>query len=289
MARDVRKSLGDHVIRRGLDRPGEPLREGAAHVDGDRDAAGELGDGRRKTLVRQRGRVDAAGELAELGGRLGEAADRLLEQLGGGVRVVTKLRLDHPQRQSQHHEPLLRTVVKVALDLSTGRILGGDDPRARGLQLGDPRLFGFTPAEHVLRALALGDVEDHTVKPRFLVGLDDTLAALEDPHDLSVGSDDPVLEGERPILRRGRPHLAFHLRSVVGVDDAGEGSGSAADEVGCRIAGDALDLVADHGHRPVGIERTAIDRTGHVGDEGSKLDVAPVRLDALRTAELTDA
>jgi hypothetical protein len=152
----------------------------------------------------------------------------------------------------------------------------GDDPRPRGLQLGDPRLFRFSPAQDLLRALALGDVEDHPVQPRCTVRLDDALAALEHPHDGSVGPDDPILEGERPVLGRRRADLALHLGAVVRVDDAGKGPARVVDEVGRWIPGDAFDLVADHRHRPVGVEITAVDRPRDVGDERGELAIARV-------------
>ncbi len=136
--------------------------------------------------------------------------------------------------------------------------------------------------------LALGDVEDHAVKPGLIVGLDDSLATVEDPCDGPVSSDYSVLEGEWSVLLCRRPYLAFHICPVVGVDDAGEGSGTVPNEVRRRMAGDALDLIADQCHRPVVVERAAIDRTGHVGDDRGKLDIAFISCNAWRGAEVAD-
>ena len=258
------------------------------HIHGQRRTLREDGDRPRETEVGQHSRVDAAGEFAELIGGLRERVDCLVEQDGSAIAVVGELCLDHAQRQSQYYEPLLGAVVKIALDLSTGRVFRSDDPRARSLELGDPRLFRLVPAQYLLRVLALGDLEDHTMQRRSSVALDDMLTALEYPRDRVVGSDDPVLERVRSVLRRRSPYLELHLRLVVRVDDAGETPYAVLDEVRRRIPGDALDLVADHRHRPVAVECAAIDRARDVRDERSKLDIAPVHCHARRDAKTAD-
>jgi hypothetical protein len=137
-------------------------------------------------------------------------------------------------------------------------------------------------------APALGDVEDHAVERGGIVVGPDTLTALEHPRDCSVGADDPVLEPVRTILRDRRRYLALDVVLVVRVDDAGEGAYAVLDEIRRRVAGDALDLIADHGHRPVAVERAPVDDARHVRDERSKLDVASSRFHARPTPKKAD-
>ena len=173
VARDVGQRLRDDVVGDGLDVGREALAQRAFHVDGNGGAPGEARDGGREPLVGQDGRMDPAGKLAQLGRRLGETLDRLVEQARGGLGVVRELRPDHAEHEPERHEPLLRAVVEVALDLPPCRVLRGDDPCAGRLELRDPRLLGLPPAQHLLRVLALGDVEDHAVERRPAVGVDD--------------------------------------------------------------------------------------------------------------------
>ena len=58
----------------------------------------------------------------------------------GRRRVAADVGLDQPQLQRQGDQPLLRAVVQVALEPPALGVAGGDDPLARGLQLGEPRL-----------------------------------------------------------------------------------------------------------------------------------------------------
>jgi hypothetical protein len=58
-------------------------------------------------------------------------------QLGAEVVALRgKVRLRRAQRQSERHEPLLRAVVEIPLDLTTRLVGRGDDPSPRGSQLG---------------------------------------------------------------------------------------------------------------------------------------------------------
>ena len=82
--------------------------------------------------------MQAAGELAQLGGRLAELARRLLEQLlrrrGVGVELLAR----EPQVERQRDQPLLGAVVEVALEAAALVVGGLDDPRPRRAQLLDP-------------------------------------------------------------------------------------------------------------------------------------------------------
>ena len=75
-------------------------------------------------------RVDAARQLAQLGGRGGQVVDRLVEQLAAERRVASALRARQPQRQRQADEALLRAVVQVALEPRARRVGGVDDAGA---------------------------------------------------------------------------------------------------------------------------------------------------------------
>src|SRR6185312_1492646 len=212
--------------------------------------------------------MDAAGELAQLLGRVRQLGDRFVRHRGGCLRGIGQLRPGRAQRQRDRDQALLGAVVQVAPDLATGLVLGGDDPRPLRLQL-----------------LALGHVEDHSVEARGSLRPGDLLAALEHPGRRPVRADDAVLEPERPIGRRRLSDPAVHLLAIVRVDDAPERAPRALDEVGRGVARDPLDLVADHRHRPVGVERAAVDGAGNVRDDGGQLPVAFVRLHAARSTE----
>ena len=82
--------------------------------------------------------MDAAREVAQL--LQGE-----VRLLAGPAHQLDRARvtglhalLRHPEVQRERHQPLLRAVVQVALDPPPLRVGGGDDPRARVLELGDP-------------------------------------------------------------------------------------------------------------------------------------------------------
>ena len=62
----VGQRLGDHEVGRGLDRLGQPLAGNLDDLDRQRRADGERLDRRAEPAIGQHGRVDAAGELAQL-------------------------------------------------------------------------------------------------------------------------------------------------------------------------------------------------------------------------------
>src|SRR5690348_3950512 len=108
--------------------------------------------------------MDAARKLPQLLEGLGELLTGAFEQLLRTVRVGSEPVLRKPERQRQRDEPLLRAVVEVALELAPLLVAGGDDARARRLEL-------------FLLALPLGDLaHDHQElvlaarsEPRFVV------------------------------------------------------------------------------------------------------------------------
>ena len=52
------------------------------------------------------------------------------------AQLLRRVRLRRPHLERQRDELLLRAVVQVALDPPPGRVRGGDDPRAGGVELG---------------------------------------------------------------------------------------------------------------------------------------------------------
>ena len=100
--------------------------------------------------------MDAARQLAQLGGRLGESLHGGVQELRRPDGIRVDLRARHPQLQAELHEPLLRPVVEVALELAARLVRRLHDPRARGAHLG-------------LGLLAVGDVA-HVPGEAALVG-----------------------------------------------------------------------------------------------------------------------
>jgi hypothetical protein len=94
--------------------------------------------------------VDAAGQLAQLGGGLRELLAEAVEERAGRLRVLGQPRAGHAHVERERDEPLLRAVVQVALDLAP-RVVGGlDDARARGLELLGADGLDLAPAQRVL-------------------------------------------------------------------------------------------------------------------------------------------
>ena len=264
----VRQRLRDDVVRGDLHCRREPVVEGARDVDRHRRPGGERRHGRREAVFRQHRWMDAAGELTQLLGRAVQLGDRVVRHRGRRGRVIGQPRPHRPKRERDRHQALLGAVMQVTPDLASRLVLRGDDPRALRPQLP-----------------ALGDVEDDAVEAWDAIGSDHLLATLEHPRRRPVRAHDAVFEPEGSVGGRRCPDPPVHVLAIVGMDDASERAPRAVDEVGRRIAGDPLDLVADHRHRPVGVERAAVDGAGYVRDDGGQLAVALVRLHAARSTE----
>jgi hypothetical protein len=140
--------------------------------------------------------------------------------------------------------------VQVALDPAPCLVGGLDDPQARGLELLDARGLGLALQPQLLARAALRDVEDDPVEPLAPVAIDRLDAPLEHPADAAVGVDDAVLERERPARGGRRADLPVDRLAVVGMGHRYERALRRVDEVGGRVARDALDLVADPLHLP---------------------------------------
>jgi len=92
----------------------------------------------------------------------------------------------------------------------------------------------------------------------------DRAPALQHPALVTGRRDDPVLELELAPGVDRLPHVPLDPFPVVRVDQRHVGATAVLDEVLRRIARDALDLVADQVHRPIRVERAAVDRARDV-------------------------
>ncbi len=140
VADDVGQRLGDDEVRGRLDRDGQLRVGGGEDLDRHRGAACQPFERCLEAVVAEHRRVDAAGELAQLGGRLVELRKGFVQQLAGRGRVVVELAAHQAQAHGQRHQPLLGAVVEVALDPAAFLVPGLDDAGARGAQLGYLRL-----------------------------------------------------------------------------------------------------------------------------------------------------
>ena len=135
--RGVRERLAHDVVRGRLDVVGEPL---GAHrgvrLDGERDresrdARLDRGD---EAVVAQHRRVDAAGELAQVGERLAGLVLQLDELFGRELAALQPVAGEAQPGDLRHHV-LLDAVVQVALEALALVVLCGDEPLARRGQL----------------------------------------------------------------------------------------------------------------------------------------------------------
>ena len=138
----VRERLGDDVVGGRLDRLGVTPPGQGSELDRNRCAEHESLERRREALLGEKGRVQPARELADVLEPGGEFVDRAVEQ-----RVALVRRLAQATEVEQHRQPLLRAVVKIALDSAALGVGDLDEPGTRGAQL-------------LLRALAVGDVSE---------------------------------------------------------------------------------------------------------------------------------
>jgi hypothetical protein len=94
--------------------------------DWQRHAVGERLDGGLKATVGQDGWMDAASELAELSDGGAHPFDAFGDDGGTFTVSLRELQCHHG-----FHQPLLRSVVKVAYDLAALLVGGLHDPRSR--------------------------------------------------------------------------------------------------------------------------------------------------------------
>ena len=122
------RQVGDKEVRGGLDRGEEALVGQRAEAHRRVADLGERLDRSGESFVGQHRRVDAAGELAQLVERGAQLGD-------GGVDLIADLGAQQPQREREHHQPLLGAVVEIALEPAALGIAGLDGTGARRAQL----------------------------------------------------------------------------------------------------------------------------------------------------------
>lgn len=124
----VRQPFGDDVVGRGLKLLGQSRPNVDAQVDGHGRAYGQRFESLGQPAFGQHCWVESVGELADLLQAGGELVDRYVDQrraLLGGLP-------DSTEREEDSGEPLLGTVVKVALDALTLGVGDLEEPRAGG-------------------------------------------------------------------------------------------------------------------------------------------------------------
>ena len=173
--------------------------------------------------------MKAVREVAEIREAGLQLADHLGQIRPGRLGNVAVRREPELQPQRHGHEPLLRAVVEVVLDLPPRPVRGLDDPRTGRAHLRELRLDELALALRLLGRAPRGHIEDGAVEPAPPVTCLLGLAALEHPAHGAVGPDDAVLDRERPACGNAIEHGALDSRTIVRVDQGWRTSGH-----GCR-------------------------------------------------------
>ena len=121
----VAQRLAREVVRGGLDLVGKADVEVDLEVRGQAGATAQLLESDREPALDQQRRVDALGQLAQLLERERQRGPRLAHDRRRVALVRGQLGLEQPERHRDRDQPLLRPVVKVALDpaaLGVGRL-----------------------------------------------------------------------------------------------------------------------------------------------------------------------
>lgn len=129
-----------------------------------------------------------------------------------------------------------------------------------------------------LGILLLRDVEEDPVDVGGLAFfVEDRMRPLEDPADAAVGVPDAVFGFPDARPAQLLQHFG-EILAVLGKNEAVERAHGVADEVGGRIAGDLLDVIADEFHGPARSEAATVDHAGHVGDHAPEAEVRIAKL-----------
>ena len=180
-------------------------------------------------------------ELAQLVDRDRDLGERAVERVAGALRRGrAELVLCVTQRQPDRDEPLLGAVVEVALDPPALLVAGRDDPRPRGLDLGE------------LAAQLDAQSRDLDREP---AGLDDL------PQQ---GRDPPASRGSWSTMPSGWPPRSIGIRSRPSSGGVGDGYAARVDVELALRAGRSGAPAAD---RSSTSRRTALDllRRGPAG------------------------
>ena len=131
----VGEALAGDEVGGGLEPAVEPLTR-RLHLDPDRHTSGELAKRRTEPSV-ELGWRESVRELAQFVDRERHFGERAVERDTGALgRGRAELVLCVTQRQPDRDEPLLGSVVEIALQPPSLLVAGRDDSEPRGLDLG---------------------------------------------------------------------------------------------------------------------------------------------------------
>ena len=123
----VRQRLRDDVVGRHFHRFWKALIRAEIEVDAERRAGNEPLERRRQAVLREPGRMDPEGDLAEVIERRREAVYDAAQLASVLLELLGNRRLRRAQREREPNQLLLRAVVEVAFDPAPGRVGRGDD------------------------------------------------------------------------------------------------------------------------------------------------------------------
>ena len=221
MLDDVREGFRDQEIGSELDDVGQAIPGRAPYRHRERRPPRERLDRRQQSLLSQQGRMNAAGELAQLRDRLVDLVARALEHVRAAA-ILAPCR--DAERQGKRHEPLLGTVVEIAFDSTPLGVGRRDDAGARRAHLGELRAHLCRQAlvlEHEPRRCSNGLHKRRLVQQRRVV------------HERSNLLTSHGHERDRPLraLRKlQRPTCSVHVTAIFqAIDDV---DGRVAEHVG---------------------------------------------------------
>ena len=150
----VRGGLGTDVVGRGLELRRKPLGEPEVELDRNRRAVRPRLQRGGEALAGEKGRVQAACELAKILERALELGERTVDQRLE-LLVARSLLAQHAEREQRRGEPLLGAVVQVPLEAPPFLV-----PRPHDAQAGRPELLELRD-EIAMEAVPLHRDADH--------------------------------------------------------------------------------------------------------------------------------
>jgi hypothetical protein len=133
---DAGQRFGHEEVGGGLDRPGQATdRDGLIERQRERVPARELVDRGGQSVVTEHGREDPGRQRPEVCDGVGQPSFEALERLLDGRVRRSQAAPRETRLQQERREPLLGSVVQVALDPAALRVGGFDDAGARVAQL----------------------------------------------------------------------------------------------------------------------------------------------------------
>ena len=129
--RHVRERLGHEEVRGRLDRVVAPFLDVDPQVDRHRQPLDERLEGSREAAVGEYGGMDPAGQVAQFAQARVQVIARSGKNSPRTVGVAVELLLQHRQLERRGHQPLLCSIVQVALDPATRLVGRRDQANAR--------------------------------------------------------------------------------------------------------------------------------------------------------------